>query len=181
MTERDIEPVAELHADREGTPTRTASARVRSWTTNPARIIVVAEHHARVQAFASAAWLDAPADSDDPGVPGWYLAGVVVAPAARRRGLGAQLTEARLALIGKRSSTAWYFANAGKRASIAMHAGFGFTEHARGPRICGVEFGGGTGILFRLDLREAHGPNRALPTLAGSPLGECGTWQSLAT
>ena len=142
--------VGSLHAAREGTPFDTAVARVLSWLADERRRVLVAEYEQEVHGYASATFLNVK-DGDGLGVSGWYLSGVVVAPAARRRGLGMQLTSARLDRIAEVSSSAWYFVNANNRASIALHSRFGFVEHARGPRICGVEFSGGTGILYRLD------------------------------
>lgn len=144
--------MAQLHAMREDTPLATSVAQVLGWLEDDRRSVVVADHDLQVHGYASATFLDAGAGGGL-GVPGWYLSGVVVNPASRRHGLGAQLTAARLDTIREKSGTAWYFVNAENRASIALHAKFGFLEHARGPRICGVEFSGGNGILFRLDLR----------------------------
>jgi aminoglycoside 6'-N-acetyltransferase I len=47
---------------------------------------------------------------------GHYLGGIVVHPAARRRGVGRALTEARLAWIWERADAAHYLANARGRA-----------------------------------------------------------------
>lgn len=112
--------------------------------------MLVAEYNQEVHGYASTTFLDVN-DWDGLGVSGWYLSGIVVAPSARRRGLGMRLTSARLHGIAEASGSAWYFVNADNQASIALHARFGFVEHARGPRICGVEFSGGTGILYRLN------------------------------
>ena len=125
------------------------------WLEDDRRLVLVAEHEQQVHGYASASFLEGEA-ADGLVVPGWYLTGVVVDPASRRHGLGAQLTAARLDTIRNMAGTAWYFVNAENRASIDLHTKFGFTEHARGPRICGVEFSGGIGILFRLDLRPDH-------------------------
>lgn len=85
----------------------------------------------------------------DGGAPGGnYLGGVVVHPAARRRGAGHALTAARLAWIWERSDAAYYIANADNAASIAMHADFGFRQIAEGPRFHGVTFSGGRGLVF---------------------------------
>ena len=150
LADADVTGVAGLHAGREGVLLDTAVAKVRAWLADERRPVLVAEHHQEVHGYASAAFLDVK-DGDGLGVSGWYLTGVVVDPAARRRGLGTQLTSARLDRIAEVSSVAWYFVNATNEASIALHRRFGFVEHARGPRICGVKFSGGSGILYRLD------------------------------
>lgn len=83
---------------------------------------------------------------------GWYLGGVIVTPSLRRCGLGARLTTARLEWIATRASEAFYFVNERNRASIDLHAKFGFREHMRDIRIPGITFAGGVGHLFRVGL-----------------------------
>ncbi len=83
---------------------------------------------------------------------GWYLGGVIVRPAWRRRGIGAALTAERLAWIAQRAGEAYYFVNARNRASIALHEPFGFVEVTRDFAFPGVTFEGGEGILFRAPL-----------------------------
>ena len=87
---------------------------------------------------------------------GWYLAGVVVRPEDRRRGVGAALTEARLGWISGRVSTAYYFANARNKASIDLHAALGFREIARDFHHPNARFEGGLGILFAADVSGRH-------------------------
>jgi ribosomal protein S18 acetylase RimI-like enzyme len=94
-------------------------------------------------------------ESADPAPPGHYLAGITVDPAWRRRGVGAALTDARLQWIAGRATTASYVVNARNRASIELHRRWGFTEVLRAPRLMGVEFDGGMGLLMRLELDPA--------------------------
>jgi ribosomal protein S18 acetylase RimI-like enzyme len=85
---------------------------------------------------------------------GWYLIGLVIDPAYRRRGIGSALLRARLAWIGRRAREAYYFANSTNRATIDLHERFNFREIARDftfPRVSFTAFGG-TGVLFRVDL-----------------------------
>lgn len=99
----------------------------------------------------------------EPGSPanmapaGWYLSGVIVAPALRRQGIAAELTLCRLEWIAARAAEAFYFANARNRVSIDLHARFGFTELTRDFVFPGVSFTGGVGILFRADLAALAG------------------------
>lgn len=78
-------------------------------------------------AYGVAAAFEAP-----PGAPanvapdGWYLLGLVVQPEQRRRGIGTALVRVRMAWIGERDATAWYFADDDNPATIALHARFGF-------------------------------------------------------
>jgi ribosomal protein S18 acetylase RimI-like enzyme len=83
---------------------------------------------------------------------GWYLGGLIVAPAVRRRGIGARLTSDRLSWIAARAPEALYFVNETNRASIDLHARLGFVEVVRDVRVPGVTFTGGVGLLFRADL-----------------------------
>ncbi|WP_369045717.1 GNAT family N-acetyltransferase [Sinomonas sp. P10A9] len=86
------------------------------------------------------------ADGDAPA--GHYLGGIVVHPDARRRGAGRALTAARLAWIWELADVAYYIANARNAASIALHAGFGFSPIAAGPQFHGVTFDGGRGLVL---------------------------------
>lgn len=79
---------------------------------------------------------------------GWYLAGVVVSPEWRRRGVGDRLTASRLEWIGHRATRAYYFVNAQNTASIDLHRRFGFVEVTRRFSFPGASFEGGEGILF---------------------------------
>ncbi len=89
--------------------------------------------------------------------PGWYLLGVIVDPSWRRRGIGRELVRRRLDWIASRAAEAWYFVNSVNRASIDLHAGFGFEEVARGVTFPGVSFGqGGHGVLFRVPLEVSQ-------------------------
>jgi GNAT superfamily N-acetyltransferase len=81
------------------------------------------------------------------------LTGVIVDPALRRRGIGAEITRRRLVWIAERATEAYYFANSNNRPSIDLHALFGFKESARDFKFPGTSFsGGGSGILFRVEL-----------------------------
>ncbi len=118
------------------------------------RLLLVAElGGAAVAGFARATrhepGPDAPANSAP---PGWYLSGVIVDPAHRRRGIAAALTRRRLGWIAERAGEAFYFANARNLVSIDLHAKSGFVEVTRDFVYPGASFTGGTGILFRADL-----------------------------
>jgi len=59
---------------------------------------------------------------------GWYLLGLVVDQAWRRRGIGEALTRARMAWVAERSPRVYYFTGRGNLASQALHERLGFTE-----------------------------------------------------
>jgi ribosomal protein S18 acetylase RimI-like enzyme len=117
------------------------------------RLILVAEIEGGIVAYGRAKLFrpadDAPANCAP---AGWYLGGVIVSPAHRRRGIGAELTWRRLAWIAGRAEEAFYFVNARNRASIDLHARFGFVERTRDFWYPGATFEGGVGILFRAAL-----------------------------
>ncbi len=117
------------------------------------RLLVVATVAEAVVGFGRVRWIQPEADpSANPAPPGYYLGGVIVTPEHRRQGIGAELTRARLDWIRARAPKAWYFASALNRASIDLHARFGFREVTRDFSGPGVSFTGGVGILFRCEL-----------------------------
>jgi ribosomal protein S18 acetylase RimI-like enzyme len=69
----------------------------------------------------------------------------VVATALRRRGIADALTRARLERLAR---PVFYFANERNRASIDLHAPFGFDELTRDFWHPDATFTGGVGILF---------------------------------
>ena len=85
-----------------------------------------------------------------------YLGGVVVTPTHRRQGIAARLTRARLDWIAARAERAYYFTNERNRASVDLHARFGFQELVRGLQVPGLTFVGGVGLLFGVDLPAAE-------------------------
>jgi ribosomal protein S18 acetylase RimI-like enzyme len=101
--------------------------------------------------YGRTAWFEAPADA--PGTvapPGYYLSGLLVDAAHRRRRLGHALTVARLQWIFEHAAEAYYFADLHNHASIALHAQLGFVEVTREFTFPGAGFDAGEGILFRL-------------------------------
>ncbi|MGH7178577.1 MAG: GNAT family N-acetyltransferase [Tepidisphaeraceae bacterium] len=109
-----------------------------------------------VAGYGKAGVFTPPSDAPSNCAPGgWYLFGVTVAPQFRRRGIARELTRARLAHIARLSDRAYYFANAQNRASIDLHAQFGFTELTRDFHFPGTSFTGGVGILFQVVLRAS--------------------------
>ena len=84
--------------------------------------------------------------------PGWYLVGVIIGPAYRRRGVASELTRVRLAWIAQRARQAYYFANSVNRATIDLHARLGFRQVCRDFTFPNARFSGGVGVLFRIEL-----------------------------
>jgi ribosomal protein S18 acetylase RimI-like enzyme len=120
---------------------------------DPRRFLVVASVDGELAGFGRTAFFEPPPDAAPDVAPqGYYLTGVVVAPSARRRGVGHLLTEARLDWIRARAVEAWYFANATNDASLALHRAFGFVEVTRTFSFPEVTFDGGEGVLCRATL-----------------------------
>jgi ribosomal-protein-alanine N-acetyltransferase len=81
---------------------------------------------------------------------------VAVAPAARRRGLGAALMDAGLGRLRAEGATACFLeVEAGNRAALALYATLGFRPVGRRR---GYYPGGGDALLLRADLAPAAGP-----------------------
>ncbi|MBD3942439.1 GNAT family N-acetyltransferase [Microbacterium sp. NEAU-LLC] len=120
---------------------------------DPRRCVVVAETTEADRRFVIG-WAKTHhhVEAVDPAPPGHYLGGITVDPSWRRRGVAAALTDARLQWIAARAATALYVVNVQNRASIDLHRRWGFTEVLRAPRLMGVEFDGGVGLLMRADL-----------------------------
>lgn len=121
------------------------------------RLLLVAVVDGAVAGFARVRRFEPAPDAPGNAAPaGWYLAGIVVARAWRRRGIGRELTRRRLAWIAARAPEAWFFANARNRVSIDLHVKLGFREVTRDFWYPGTSFVGGVGILFRAGLGNAR-------------------------
>jgi ribosomal protein S18 acetylase RimI-like enzyme len=89
-------------------------------------------------------------DRDGEAGAGHYLAGVTVAPKYRQRGIGRDLTAARLDWIWARADEAWYVADKSNVGSIRLHEFFGFRLVARGSHFHTSTFDYRGGVLFHL-------------------------------
>lgn len=114
---------------------------------DPEAHLVVAEVDGAVAGHAAARWLSMDRALARVVSDGWYLTGLLVDPAHRRRGLGRRLVQARLDWLDARTDCSWYFAAASNPASIALHEPFGFAEVTRDFAVPGVSFAGGEGVL----------------------------------
>jgi ribosomal protein S18 acetylase RimI-like enzyme len=144
--ESDVDALAALRVERgDATAEQAASTfrRILFAAEQGTSYLRVAEVDRAVIAYGAVDWLRLGTIPE-----GWYLGGVIVTPAMRRRGIGDRLTRERLAWIGGRASRAWYFVNARNRASIDLHDRLGFREEARGIAVPGLTFTGGVGLLF---------------------------------
>ena len=143
--------IAALLAEREGWEEPAARDVVRRWLAAEGQLVLVAEHDGRVVGHARAARRDLQG-TPDADASGWHLTGVVVAPTARRHGVGRALTDERLRQLAAVTGTVWCVVNERNRASVELHLQAGFREVLRGPVLTGVAFSAGSGLLLRRDL-----------------------------
>lgn len=157
-TKGDVEAILRLEvaAERSAVSLGTAEGYRRA-IADPDRCILVAECAETPAGRTIVGWAKTHRhlDAVDPAPAGHYLAGITVHPAWRRRGVGTGLTDARLQWLAARVDEAFYVVNAVNRASIDLHARWGFTEVLRAPRLMSLTFTGGVGLLMRAELSVA--------------------------
>ena len=123
------------------------SARVLTQINDPATHRVVAVLEGSVVGSCMTMTWSGHADAPD----GYYVAGVTVEPAFRRRGIGDRLVAALLTWTWRRTDRAWSVINAQNGPSLALHARRGFAQVAAGSTFAGISFTGGSGVLLRAD------------------------------
>ncbi len=148
MVRADTESCARLAAVREDMGLNPWRDHFRRVLETPSQLVLVARLGGHVVGYGKATYLE-PSQQGGHGAPdGWYLTGVVVDPTVRRRGVGRQLTQARLDVLGQRGiEQVWCFANARNTVSLELHRRLGFREITRDFAIAGVTFEGGEGVL----------------------------------
>lgn len=149
----DAPGIAALVAMRHGTPFERALDGIRREFAGLAAgnpwVVFVADVDGGVVGFGRAR--ESVAQPDLPA--GWYLMGVIVHSAYRRRGIGAALTRSRLAWIRERSREAYYFVNKQNRASIDLHTELGFEPIGDDFEHDGAHLRRGEGRLYHVSLR----------------------------
>lgn len=159
IADEDVSAVAGIHAEREGVGLENALHSVAPWADRDSkRLVLVAERRGSVVGYGKAEWL-CPSEKDGRAPTGWYLTGLVVAPRARRHGVGARLTHERIEALARSTDEVWYFANIRNRATIALHERHGFELYTHDFSIPGVAFEGGHGALFRLRMNGLDAPS----------------------
>lgn len=157
----DLPELARIAAEREGEPLAkwlTAFEHIftEAECAGGESVILVADLQGTIAGYGKAGYFAPPPGSPANVAPaGFHLTGVVVDPALRRRGLGHELTRARLDWIRDRSPRAYYFANERNRVTIELHRELGFVELTRDFSHPQVRFEGGAGILFVCDFSPA--------------------------
>ena len=132
LTMADVASAVELAVRVLRVDRRARGEEFASDVTDDSAQMFVAKEGGQVVAYSRAARLAA--GEAGPGTPaGYYLSGVLVDPAWRRRGIGMALTRARLRWIFARTDEAFYVAGADNSASLHLHAALGFQEVKRFP------------------------------------------------
>jgi GNAT superfamily N-acetyltransferase len=116
-------------------------------------VVVTAKVSGEAVGYANVAFL--PEHPVDHAPAGYYLTGVTVDPAWRRRGLARLLTRWRMNWVWERDSAIWCFISARNPASLDLHRELGFDHVVIGAVFQGVEFAGGEGWLLRAGRRQA--------------------------
>ena len=150
---RDATALGRISAERAGGVPAEYAARFERWIRGGAdseiALVLAAEVAEGLVGFGNVQHFVPPPDAPAHAAPaGWYLAGLVVDPAHRRRGIGKRLTEERLDWIARRARRAYYFSNARNLVSIELHRRLGFVERTRDFWHPSARFEGGVGILF---------------------------------
>jgi ribosomal protein S18 acetylase RimI-like enzyme len=90
---------------------------------------------------------------DHPAAPtGYYLVGLIVAPAWRRYGIGELLTLERMRWTAERAGQIYYFANLANDATLDLHQRLGFTEVTRDFTFPKAPMAPGAGVLLQAPL-----------------------------
>lgn len=154
----DVDAIARLIAERHERELEKTRATVEKEVrhTTPRGVenrLFVAEDAGRVAGFGRVA-LQRPGVHHHPAeMPeGWYLIGVIVAPDARRRGIGEALGRHRLAWIRERADAAFSFINRENWASRDLLLALGFEPQELEFRHERAELEPGQGQLYRARL-----------------------------
>lgn len=149
----DLTQTGALAAHREGGLVSTWVARHERRFDADGNALFVVEHAGRIVGYGWVAWLTPVAHGGRNAPDGWYLNGMVIDPALRRRGLGRRLTQKRIDWALRRGEAVHYVVAASNRASRDLHASLGFEEVTDDFRLPGVVFNHDNGLLCRLGHR----------------------------
>ncbi|MFJ9775395.1 GNAT family N-acetyltransferase [Kitasatospora sp. NPDC101157] len=145
----DVPALALLQARARGGSPREWADRIHRARCGERSLVVTAKVSGEAVGYANVAFL--PGHPVDRAPAGYYLTGVTVDPAWRRRGIATLLTRRRMGWVRERDSAVWCFISAGNRASLDLHRELGFDHVLIGASFQGVEFTGGEGWLLRAD------------------------------
>lgn len=150
----DVERVAEIYCAREQANLKRITPLIRKefevhapdWKE---RYVCVAIVDGQIQAYARAGYIKMNEKQGAEGMPdGWYLTGVNVDRAFRRRGIGRRLVKHRLDWLSARTNTIRYFVSRKNQPSIDLHTEFAFVLERRGISFPRTDFGPREGDLY---------------------------------
>lgn len=148
--ESDITSLVSISMDREPGDSATITSSIDSYlATGHESFLRLAVVDGQIAGFGKAKYYR----GEKIAYPGWYLAGLIVAPDFRSGGVGTLLTLDRLDKIKRVASEAYYFANASNRVSIELHNKLGFSLEMDHFEFPGVTFRNSHGQLYRKKLR----------------------------
>ncbi|MFI6862707.1 GNAT family N-acetyltransferase [Streptomyces sp. NPDC050421] len=148
-TADDVPALAALQARARGGEAEEWAERISRARSAERSLVITAKVSGEAVGYANAAFL--PEHPVDHAPAGYYLTGVTVDPAWRRRGIAKLLTLRRMDWVRGRAPAVRCFVSAGNRASLDLHRELGFVAVASGPSFHGVEFDDGDGWLLRAD------------------------------
>jgi aminoglycoside 6'-N-acetyltransferase I len=132
LTKADVDSAAELAVRVLRVKPGDRGEQFASDISNDLRQMFVAKADGQVVAYGRV--IELAAGEAGPGTPaGYYLSGVLVDPAWRRRAIATELTRARLRWAFARTGTVFYVTGADNIASLHLHAALGFQEIKRFP------------------------------------------------
>lgn len=145
----DVPVLATLQAQARGGSVDEWAERIHRARCSEHSLVVTAKVSDEAVGYANVALL--PEHPVDHAPAGYYLTGVTVDPAWRRRGIGMLMTRWRMDWVWERDSAVWCFISARNPASLDLHRELGFRHVMTGASLQGIEFSGGEGWLLRAD------------------------------
>ncbi|GAA1595584.1 GNAT family N-acetyltransferase [Kribbella karoonensis] len=151
----DLPACAELIVTRTGGSAEARRLRLEADLRDPDKYTVVAEVGGEIAGYALVLGHKiSPADPPTTAPDGYYLIGLIVAPAWRRHGIGDLLTTERMRWVAERADEAYYFANLRNGPTLDLHQRFGFTEVTRDFTFPNAPLEPGSCVLLRARLRS---------------------------
>jgi ribosomal protein S18 acetylase RimI-like enzyme len=147
----DLTACAELIITRTGEPVEQRRQKLLADLERDDRYVAVACAESEVVGYGGVFHYDF--TPQHPTAPtGYYLVGLIVAPAWRRHGIGELLTLDRMRWTAERANEIYYFANLANGATLNLHQTLNFTEVTRNFTFPNAPLQPGTGVLLKSPL-----------------------------
>ncbi|MGW7683046.1 N-acetyltransferase family protein [Kribbella sp. NPDC054772] len=151
----DLDACAELIVSRTGGSATDRRDRLLADLRDPLKYVAVAVVDDEIVAYGGVIRHDrSPADPPTTAPSGFYLIGLIVAPAWRRHGIGDLLTQDRMRWTAERADEIYTFVNLANAAILDLHQRFRFTEVTRDFTFPNAPLKPGTCVLLRSDLSD---------------------------